>query len=189
MTCAMALCWYEARRGAIDLADLGGHVSPDIVTNMTAIAEQAIELEATHLFVFETDNTFPPNALERLLAHDLPMVGAAYVKKGKRLGMAGTPMDKSMTQWPTEGMVPMRVIGFGCLLISIEVMHKIGKPYFFNYPRSNGQMMIHDEVFCSRVLDAGFEIWADAALSRQVGHIGPMEYRLGPEPMIPAFAA
>jgi hypothetical protein len=98
-------------------------------------------------------------------------------------------MDDNLTEWPESGMVAMRLIGFGCLLIRTEVLGKIGKPYFYNYPRGNGRMMIHDEVFCARALDAGFEIWADAALSREVGHIGRREYRLGPDPMVPSFDA
>ena len=100
--------------------------------------------------------------------------------------MAGWGFEP-IKEWPAVGFQKMQVMGFGCLLIKTDVLRKIGHPYFFRCPKKNGSMAGHDEVFCARVYDAGYEVFADCLLSREVGHIGAKEYKLGPQPPWPHF--
>ena len=71
----------------------------------------------------------------------------------------------------------MKIIPTGCLLIRMRVFDKIPKPWFST--RIEGEKIQgEDYYFCDRAREAGFEIWCDGDLSREIGHIGQAVYRL-----------
>jgi hypothetical protein len=60
------------------------------------------------------------------------------------------------------------------------VFDKLAKPYFRFEVDDKEQIVGEDYVFCDRAREAGFRIWCDAALSREIGHIGQSIHRLPP---------
>src|SRR6185503_12415001 len=53
----------------------------DIVSARTFCVQDAIEKKATHIFFVDSDMQFPPDTLERLLAHDKEIVTVEYSRR------------------------------------------------------------------------------------------------------------
>jgi hypothetical protein len=68
----------------------------------------------------------------------------------------------------------------------MQVFDKLSKPYFRFDTDANGDIIGEDYVFCDRARAAGFRIWCDSLLSREIGHIGQAVYRL---PNVPVRAS
>ncbi|MDR3508557.1 MAG: hypothetical protein P4L64_11715 [Caulobacteraceae bacterium] len=146
-----------ARNNAVDLAQKAG---------------------AEHLLFLDSDMVFPAGALHRLLAHQVDIVGATYVKRVAPHDLLGTKLDIPPADAP-EGLIEMQRIPTGCLLIRMSVFERLSKPYFdFATDPETGVIHGEDYVFCDRARAAGFRIWCDAALTGELGHIGQRVHRL-----------
>jgi hypothetical protein len=60
----------------------------------------------------------------------------------------------------------------------MAVFDKLSKPYFRFETDAHGAIVGEDYVFCDRAREAGFRIWCDAVISREIGHIGQSVHRL-----------
>jgi hypothetical protein len=156
-----------------------------LITVKSSIVAQArnngVELAkscgADFLLFLDSDMLFPPTALFRLLLHGKDIVGATYTKRVAPFEVLGTkligqPMNSS------GDLLEMYRIPTGCLLIKMHVFDKLSKPYFRFEADINGAIVGEDYVFCDRARKAGFRIWCDSVLSREIGHIGQAVYRL-----------
>jgi hypothetical protein len=62
-------------------------------------------------------------------------------------------------------------------MIHMSVFDRLAKPWFTT--RVEGEKLLgEDYYFCEQVRAAGFEIWCDGDLSRDIGHIGQKVFRL-----------
>ena len=64
-----------------------------------------------------------------------------------------------------KGLVECDGVGFGCVLIKMDVFRKISKPYFLH-----GDTYGEDLYFCNSAITSGFKIYCDTNLC--IGHIG-----------------
>jgi hypothetical protein len=133
---------------------------------------------ADFIFFLDSDMLFPPTALFRLLLHGKDIVGATYTKRVAPFEILGTTLAEQPTRVPTGELLEMQRIPTGCLLIKMSVFDQLAKPYFRFDTDANGAILGEDYVFCDRAREAGFQIWCDAGLSREIGHIGLNVYRL-----------
>jgi hypothetical protein len=133
--------------------------------------------EAPYLFMVDSDVLPPPDAIERLMSHNKPMVGGFYRKKEKfRVKSLGG--EVRVVQRPVvydyngfnettkmhvynerldegHGLERVDGMGAGCWLIKREVCEKVGKsPYSFD---GGGE----DLTFCRKVTTAGYDIFVD----------------------------
>ena len=122
------------------------------------------ESQCEHLVMLDSDVLPPPDFLDRLLAHNLPLVGGWYRKKDE----FGTPcvydyvsQDGNDVYWwrarktPGEGLEQVDGAGAGCWLMRRDVAEALGpKPYDMN---QGGE----DLALCKRVTDLGFPIFID----------------------------
>jgi hypothetical protein len=132
---------------------------------------------ADFLLFLDSDMLFPPTVLFRLLLHRKDIVGATYAKRVAPFEILGTPLTEQPSV-PSGDLVEMQRIPTGCLLISMGVFDKLSKPYFRFETDAEGAIVGEDYVFCDRAREAGYRIWCDAAMSREIGHIGQNVYRL-----------
>lgn len=146
------------------------------------------------LFV-DADMTFPHDALTRLLAHDVDVVGADYRMRAhpfRRIGLSpeGKPYPGDHVE-PTEGLVERGVIGLGFVLVRASVFDKLPAPWFARTwipehatPDNPFGFSTDDSYFFHYCHHHGFKVWCDMGLTRQVGHIGeinvPWELRRNP---------
>jgi hypothetical protein len=127
-----------------------------------------------HLLFLDSDMTFPPDTLKRLLAHNKDIIGALYSRRSEPFLPTGTTLDGRHVS-SADGMTRMKIMPTGCLLIAMKIFDRLTKPWFNT--RVHGETLLgEDYYFCERAAEAGFEIWCDGALSREIGHIGQKIY-------------
>ena len=78
---------------------------------------------ASHVFFVDDDTLIPPNALMRLLHHNLPIVSGLYFAKTDTPQplMLGGDQGGVITRWEKDSLVTCRVHGMGCTLIQMKV--------------------------------------------------------------------
>lgn len=168
--------WGIARyyRGKVDLLTEG---SCYVHWNREEIVEKALSRDYSHLWFVDTDVTFPPDTLDRLLAHNVDLVGAYYPSRLDGEGVSTMKMiDSQGVMHPVTPPLPERpfhsingneliTMPTGCMLIRLSVLQKL-KPPYFKCERPVGE----DVFFCSWLWNAGVKIWCDPTI--KVGHVG-----------------
>jgi GT2 family glycosyltransferase len=139
--------------------------------------EIAQKFGADFILFLDSDMIFPPTVLFRLLLHRKDIVGATYTKRVAPFEILGTQLA-AQPAVPSGELLEMQRIPTGCLLISMGVFDKLSKPYFRFETDADAAIVGEDYVFCDRAREAGFRIWCDAAMSREIGHIGQTVHRL-----------
>lgn len=124
---------------------------------------------AEYILFIDSDMTFPADALNRLLDHDLDIVGCDYRMRASPFERIGT-YEPHMIQ-PDEGLAERTLLGLGFLLVKRRVFEKLPSPWFQRV--YEGRIFrTEDLFFCKNAIEAGFQIWCDLDLSKQVDHIG-----------------
>ena len=166
--CAMNV----VHRIGFSLYPIVNHTIPNAHNKMVRHAE---EIGATHLMLVETDNTFPHDALKRLLERDKAIVGATYLTKSPPHTYMGreidnTPLDVTRGVCRKVGMMPV-----GCMLIRMDVFAKLRKPgepmWYTPWIPDLENFATDDYPFFERARAAGFDVYCDMELTRQVGHM------------------
>ena len=148
------------------------------------LSEHVRFFKGTHLMLVETDNTFPPDAITRLLAHDKPIVGATYLSRSVPHGVMGRELDVRYAIDVSEGGCrEVSRLPVGCILIRADVIEALSAPGepTWRLPWNPRTMMFDtdDYDFCDRARAAGFSVWCDCDLSMEVGHMSaPIELML-----------
>lgn len=138
--------------------------------NRNYVATQAVNSGCSHLFFVDDDMVFPPDVLDRLLAHDKDIIGGVYNTKYETQSPVIEYLDDKRT-----GLFKVGAIGTGCLLIKTEVFKKVPQIWFTYEWNDNGSVkMSHDWLFCHKAREYGFDIWADSSL--EIGHLGLKEF-------------
>lgn len=142
--------------------------------NRNQLVDQAIANGSTHLMFIDSDIQFPVDGVERLLAHNVDIVGGYYnTRRGNnpvRVVQDGqlVPADPI----PSETF-QCHVLPTGFMLIRLECLKSLQKPYFAVITHSGGTLG-EDVTFCKRVTDAGLNLWCDPTI--QLGHVGKKIY-------------
>lgn len=132
--------------------------------------------KVTHILWVDADMTFEPDALVRLLAHDLPIVGGlcfnrrepyqpvllrkhheSFAVGGRRLGF--------VYHYRPNTLEEVEATGAAFLLIKREVFEKLGEKW---WTRLRGTS--EDFSFCERAKEAGYKVFVDTSV--KIGHIG-----------------
>lgn len=129
-----------------------------IQQNRNVIVKQAIDAGCSHLLFVDSDMMFDHDAIARLIAHDVDIVG---IKANKKI-------------FPVTSLVPEDIkelsevpfVGTGFMLINLEVFKKIEAPYFHLNEESDSD----DLYFCKKAIKAGFKVHCDPTI--RIGHIG-----------------
>lgn len=131
----------------------------------------ALDRQVDYLLFLDSDMTFPRDTVMRLLAHKKHIVGGTYRKRGPPYEVMGL----GMTDGPVEaksGLLEMRRLPTGCMMIRMDVFRALKKPYFqLVADPSRGLEYGEDVVFCDRARHAGFQIWCDVDLSMELTHV------------------
>lgn len=137
----------------------------------------AQSVKAAYLMFIDSDMVFPPETIDRLLAHDKDIVGATYVRRGPPFDNLGKSIDADAAK--QSGLVEMTHMPTGMLLIRMSVFDKLTKPYFrYNTNEDLGLIDGEDMCFSRLAREAGFQIFCDLDLSMELRHI--YTYMLSP---------
>lgn len=132
-------------------------------------AKLLLEHGAEWILFIDSDMEFPPNSLLRLLRNNLDIVGADYRRRGYPFDRLGK-FDETMPQ-SESGLVERLFIGFGLFMVRDNVLRALELPWFERKYVKEG-CITEDITFCERARNAGFKVWADLDLSKEVKHIG-----------------
>jgi hypothetical protein len=134
------------------------------------LADAALQWGADYILWLDADQTFPSDALFRLAAHDVPIVGCNYAVRGERDAPESTAFNIAKNEngllriEPKEtGLEAVDVIGMGVCLVKRVVFEALPRPWF--RPFDYGE----DGYFCLQAKKAGFIPHVDHSL--KVGHI------------------
>lgn len=168
----MALCLTAIRDKSVKRDDvsvtLGLHSGSNYVQARMELLAQARAVSATHILYLDSDMIVPPNTISRLVSHHVPIVGANYCRRNHEpptlmgLRMPNTVKDRGV-------LSPFFHLPLGVMLVNLNVFDALGdRP--FDY-RASG-VVSEDTHFCALARDAGFTIWCDTDLTREIGHVG-----------------
>lgn len=150
--------------------------SSNVVRARTELVRAALDWGADHLLWIDSDQTFPPNALTRLLAIGKPIVGCNISTRSEP--PRPTAKDKAEAfVYTTADLAARNVVqevgflGFGLILTAAELFRKLAQPWFL-MPMENGTILGEDYYFCRQARAAGYGLYVDHGLSVKVGHIG-----------------
>jgi hypothetical protein len=173
--------WRVARhyRGQLDVLTEG---SCYVHWNREELVEKALSKDYTHLWFVDTDVAgFPPDTLDRLLAHNVEIVGGYYPVRQEDQSYSTLKIVKNGEITPLVPPLPNKLfhsvdgyelitIPTGCMLIRLDVLKKLARPYFC-CDRPVGE----DVYFCAWLHHAGVKIWCDPTI--KVGHWGEKLYQ------------
>jgi len=163
--------------------------SPDVTTvmlegalgpeNRNALAQEAVDGDYTHLWLVDADMRFPSDAWERLLAHQVDLIGLAYNRRGLPVQTTVRIQDTTGAVGIPTGPLPLTpfiafATGSGCQLITTAALTRIPQPWFsIGYTEAGG--FIDDAVwFAMQARSVGIETWCDPTIAAT--HIGDYEY-------------
>lgn len=136
-----------------------------------------------YLFSVDSDISFSPDTLIKLLRHDRDVVSGLYIQRkpglhvlevyehNDRGGVSNIPYEKIKGR----GLVEIAGCGFGCTLVKAEVLRAIGYPQFEYHSAIDHKHTVSEDVdFCRKARNKGFKIWADTDI--QCNHTGSFTF-------------
>jgi Anp1 len=168
----------------------------DTAESRNQMTAAALAEGAEWLLWIDADMVFPPDALVRLLAHNVDIVGADYRRRAPPYPRIGKPIT-TLEAWrdihKTPLVVPSRLtevtmLGLGLMLVKAEVLQRMGQPSFIRAwlldqatPTNPTGFSTEDGYLCGHARHLGYKVWCDLDLSNDVGHIceAPVSWNQG----------
>ncbi len=161
------------------------------ISEGTLIANQRAELSldamregCTHLLFIDSDMRFPQDMISRLLAHDLDIVATNCARRRMPTGPTAQVYKENgdrelvWTLPESTGLQEVGSVGMGVMLIKAGVFKALSEPWYETPWRSDKRGYIGEDVFfCKKAREAGFKIWIDHDVSKEIGHIGMFEFK------------
>lgn len=170
---AQLLIQSPARVPGVELAYFT-MTSSDLAASRATIAAAAIDQGAEWLLWIDSDQSFPPDTLARLLAADKPVIGCNYPRRAFPIAPLAQriedgkwqPVVTDAARAQAGTIEQVQLMGLGLCLVSAEVMRGLPRPWF----RFEGAG--EDTYFFSKLSQAGVPVFVDHGLSWEIGHIG-----------------
>ena len=127
-----------------------------------------------YLFSVDSDISFQPDTLKKLLSHNKDIVSGMYIQR--KPGHHILELYRNGRNIPYGdikglGLVEIDGCGFGCVLVNSDVIRAMEYPHFvYKSAIDHANTVSEDNYFCSKAKQQGFKIWADTSI--QCGHHG-----------------
>ena len=153
-----------------------------IVNQRDQLAHMALEAGSTHVLWLDSDMMFPPDTLQRLLAHDVSMVAGNYVT---RQYPHKTVAYRELHDWRSyvvnrgdgQQLIPVAAVGMGCMLTRTDLLQQMSAPLFqTTWIAETQDHMGEDFYFCQQARALGHDIWIDDQLSVELQHLGTVAF-------------
>ena len=132
-----------------------------------------------YAFWIDSDMKFPIDTPIRLLKRGVPLVGANYRRRRFPnpgfTGMMGNPgqFTELVTDDNSPDMQEVDVLPHGCVMVHRSVYEKVPQPHYLQEYVTDLNLEIGEDIyFCRKAKEAGFQVWCDHELSREIAHIG-----------------
>jgi len=132
-----------------------------------------------YIWWIDSDMKFPIDAPIRLLQRNVDIVGCNYRRRRfpnpNFTGMSGSAGQ--FTEFQTTDLSPpmehIDVLPHGLVMVRRHVYDKTPQPHYLQEYIPELNLEIGEDIFfCNQVKKAGFEVWCDQELSREIAHIG-----------------
>lgn len=156
-----------------------GGLADNLAVVRNSLVRNALLDGCTYLFMADTDQRYPSNALTKLLSNKKDICGALVHKRWPHFNPVCLKGDIGHYDiMPDEQMFSGKVIevdatGTGCLLFNMRVFDKIPEPWFKFGVNERGESVGEDIYFCSKARKAGFQIFVDTSI--RVKHLTRFE--------------
>ena len=137
--------------------------------------------EATHMLWLDSDMKFPPDTLHRLLLHGKKFVAAQGVTKKIPAEPVAQALDgtRCFSDPEKSGLEEVRHVGLAVALLRvIQGLRVMQPPHFtMDWIEERSAYAGEDVFFCHRLRsELDMKLYVDHDLSREIGHIGTLEY-------------
>ena len=149
------------------------------------IADWVIRHGYDYLFSVDSDISFAPDTLVKLVAHDKDVVSGLYIQRipgthtveVMRKNAYGGVTHVNYADIKGKGLVPIDGCGFGCVLVKASVFKGMEYPHFvYKSAISHANTVSEDVYFCAKASAAGFKLWADTSIL--CGHTGSYTFEI-----------
>lgn len=124
-----------------------------------------------HLMFVDNDCAPPDDALPRMLARDLPIVGGVVLDRATQEVCATKGFEPlvrySLKETIRSGVLPVVALGTGCMMIRRDVFEKLDPPWF-RVGQLVADALAEDTDFCLRAAECGFPPYLDCEV--RTGH-------------------
>lgn len=164
-----------------DALMLFNHRGTLIADQRDVLVKEALKSDCDAVLWLDADMRFPKDALDRLLAHDKPIVAANYTTRRppfKPVAFSDfAKLERVWTKKDSTGLERVQATGMGCMLVRKEVYEALKAPYhMIGYSPASGQYSGEDMYFGMNATKAGFDVLIDHDLSKDVKHAGTLEF-------------
>lgn len=169
-----------ARIAGLRLWNSRGSILPKL---RTMLVQKAMEAGASHILFVDSDMSFPPDTLHRLLAWDKPVIACNCATKmlpstpTARLH-GETRAGEPMYSLPDDiGIRRVWRVGTGVMLIRTKIFERMPQPWF-DMPWDDVLQDYRGEDWsmCDKLDALGVPIYVDLGLSKTIGHHGDLKY-------------
>ena len=164
------------KEGECSLAMKAGSL---IYTARNDLATMAIQMNADYVFWLDSDMTFQPDTLVRMMKtlkeKDLDILTGLYFRRVppyspvlfNKLDIKGVSCDWSEFREIPKDLFEVGGCGFGCVLMKTDVFYDVQSRFstMFAPIGNNGE----DVAFCWRARECGYKIWCDPSVV--CGHV------------------
>ncbi|HEY0411583.1 MAG TPA: hypothetical protein VGD66_00390 [Allosphingosinicella sp.] len=139
---------------------------------------RSLEWGTDYLLFVDSDQSFPADALVRLMARDLPVIGCNYSTRQEpprptAYGFEVEPVYTTPAKAAASPVERVAGLGLGFCLVKAPVFDLIEHPLFRTIVNEKGELQQGEDVyFWNRVHQAGLAVHVDHELSLSIGHIG-----------------
>ncbi len=148
-------------------------LTSDRILGRNKAVERALDIGAEWLLFLDDDHVFGPGLLNRLLAHNKPIVGSLYLQRMMPFAPVAYSDKVEDVYYPInlhnhggDDLIEVAAVGTGGMLIRSELLRAIEFPWFEHGRASE------DLIFCDKVYELGLgPIYCD--LGARLGHMSP----------------
>lgn len=176
------MCGYDSRfrnPGDQGIYTVAGTL---IFNQREKLAQSALDEGADYILWIDADMRFPKDTIQRLMAHDKPIVGVNATTRSIPVTATAKNLEidfenkinhwKAVSSKGKTGLERVTAIGCGVMMVKREVFEKTPQPWFWFEMLPGDKLLGEDVFFCVKASDAGFETWVDHGLSNEIGHVG-----------------
>lgn len=158
----------------VDFKVITGH---DCARARNIIAKYAKDQNYDYVLMVDSDTVIPKNTLTALLNPAADIVMGCCPKKNTNRGdyplcpVTCADLSKCLTINDLQGekRIPIKVGGFACALVKVDLFRKLPYPYFRFREYESGAALSEDYYFCLEALHRGYKIYADPRV--KCGHL------------------
>ncbi len=146
--------------------------------NRNIIIKQALDNNCTHVFFMDDDVILPPDALTKLLAHDVNIVSGLYLMRNHPhqpiafdiADERGACVHINLDNY-NDDLIEVVATGLGCLLVKTDVFRTMKEPWI-RMGELESDQWCDDLGFYKRARELGYTGWLDKTI--HAGHIASL---------------